>query len=424
MRYLAILGLFYVLLLSSITGSSFILAAQPDIGSGLDAIDSGGSGLVFGSVRTITYASECPEIILNGDARQMSVRAEPNVDFAILTCEALNTPEIQQIELDGRVFEPPPSNPQRIAVVGDTGCRLKSGSGPDDGFQACNDPAEWPFNLIAQQIASLEPDLIIHVGDSIYRETPCPEGNEGCAGSPYNSAGLRLETWMADFFTPAQPLFEAAPIVFVRGNHELCRRAGRGFMRFTNWVGFQACADFTAPYLLSFDELQLVVMDLIQTEDTELASDEVIDRYTSDFELLRERITEDAWLLSHIPIWAVQTSNSDGTEVEALTPTLQKAASGGLPDSIEFVLTGHIHLGEVLNFSGNRPPDITVGNSGTKLLPDIEVDLVGMEIDGETITSAYTFAEHAFALFEPSASGGWNVSYRGVDGNEAVELCR
>ena len=41
---------------------------------------------------------------------------------------------------------------------------------------------------------------MIHVGDYIYREDPCPAGDEGCAGSPY---GDNWPTWEADFFEPA-----------------------------------------------------------------------------------------------------------------------------------------------------------------------------------------------------------------------------
>ena len=90
----------------------------------------------------------------------------------------------------------PVANPQRILVVGDTGCRIKGAS-----LQACNDPMQWPFLAVSQAAAGLKPDLIIHVGDYLYRESPCPAGNAGCAGSPWGDnwvtarppARLRLE---------------------------------------------------------------------------------------------------------------------------------------------------------------------------------------------------------------------------------------
>ena len=108
-------------------------------------------------------------------------------------------------------------------MLGDTGCRIKGAT-----LQACNDPAQWPFPQVAAAAASLKPDLVIHVGDYLYRESACPPGNQGCAGSPW---GDNWTTWQADFFTPAQPLLAAAPIVLARGNHEDCKRAGPGWLR-------------------------------------------------------------------------------------------------------------------------------------------------------------------------------------------------
>ncbi len=129
----------------------------------------------------------------------------------------------------------PVLHPQRILVLGDTGCRIKGAS-----LQACNDPAQWPFPQLAAAAASLKPDLVIHVGDYLYRESACPAGNQGCAGSPW---GDNWTTWQADFFTPAAPLLAAAPIVLARGNHEDCKRAGPG------WTRLQGPAAFDRPHL-------------------------------------------------------------------------------------------------------------------------------------------------------------------------------
>ena len=123
-----------------------------------------------------------------------------------------------------------------IAAFGDTGCRLKSaktaakeddinGADARGKFQDCNDPALWPFAQVAQSVADAKPDLVIHVGDYLYRESACPAGDAGCARSPY---GDDWPTWKADFFAPAAPALRAAPWIVVRGNHEICRRAGAG----------------------------------------------------------------------------------------------------------------------------------------------------------------------------------------------------
>jgi hypothetical protein len=109
----------------------------------------------------------------------MSVRAAPGGQFPILVC-SLDIPADAQSVTISEVPVPVPvavGQVNRVAVIGDTGCRLK-------GFyvQACNDPEQWPFRLIADVVAQMKPDLVIHVGDYHYRETPCPAGNQGCAG--------------------------------------------------------------------------------------------------------------------------------------------------------------------------------------------------------------------------------------------------
>jgi hypothetical protein len=38
---------------------------------------------------------------------------------------------------------------------------------------------------LSKTIAARKPSLVIHVGDYIYRESPCPAGDKGCKGSPY-----------------------------------------------------------------------------------------------------------------------------------------------------------------------------------------------------------------------------------------------
>ncbi len=93
---------------------------------------------------------------------------------------------------------PLPEGPiRRIAVIGDTGCRVNDW---EKKYQACNDPEAWPFAQVAQAVADWDPDLIVHVGDYLYRESPCPEGMAGCQGNPH---GDNWATWDADFFTPA-----------------------------------------------------------------------------------------------------------------------------------------------------------------------------------------------------------------------------
>jgi hypothetical protein len=374
-------------------------------------------------VRALTVDSTCPEVRFDKRTERMVERAAADSDFNILTCEAAVPPGTHSIEVGGRNLRPPVARPQRIAVIGDTGCRLKAGGSLDDGFQACNNPDDWEFAKVARQVAAWSPDLIIQVGDFIYREQACAE--PGCEGSPFNSPGMRLETWDADYFTPAAPMLEAAPIVFVRGDHEQCERAGKGFFRFLDPFPLRECLDFSDPYALDFDGLRLVVMDTVQAGDTAalLSPEVVIERYRQDFDRAKRLASRDTWLVSHRPIWGIRPTVGDGSGVEVLNVTVQRALSGPLPDVVDLVLTGHIHLAEVLNFTGGRPAQVIVGTGGTRLLPEITKDVVGMEINGEFVTRATVRSTHGFITFQPERDHTWQMTIRNAMGGE-VAVCR
>ncbi len=133
-----------------------------------------------GVVRAITEGRRCPIARFDGRPERMQVRAEPNADFDVLVCELPVPRRTRWVEVAGRKLRPVSRNPQRIAVVGDTGCRMKSGGALDDGFQDCFDPDDWEFAKVAEQVAAWKPDLIVQLGDYIYREEECPEGCGNC----------------------------------------------------------------------------------------------------------------------------------------------------------------------------------------------------------------------------------------------------
>ena len=94
-----------------------------------------------------------------------------------------------------------------------------------------------------------------------------------------------------------------------------------------------------------------------------------------------------------------------------------------MPPAVDLVLTAHIHVGEVLSFTGGRPPQIVVGISGTKLLPAVTEGLVGQLIDGEAVTHATMISFHGFFGFQPGHEGGWGVEVLDVGGT-SVFRCR
>ena len=148
--------------------------------------------------RVLIDAPACPAIELNRRSQPMTLRAPAETiplrstpsapadskpaEFPLLTCEAALPAGTTSASVLGRTLPLPKAEPRRIVVIGDTGCRLQKSS---NSYQACNDIAQYPFATIAAQAAAWKPDLVIHVGDYHYRENACPEGNAGCAGSPW-----------------------------------------------------------------------------------------------------------------------------------------------------------------------------------------------------------------------------------------------
>jgi Calcineurin-like phosphoesterase len=221
-------------------------------------------------VRAITD-NACPKVRFDSGKIATIVRSEINqklggvvpAPFPVRVCEVPVPAGSIAGTLEEKVLPIARPNPQRIVVIGDTGCRLKAG----EPIQDCNNPKSWPFSHIAAAAAAARPDLVIHVGDYAYRESLCPEGEAKCVGSP---EPYGWEAWKADFFKPAKPLLEAAPWIMVRGNHELCQRAGNGWFRFldisetgsADISGFELpCLDSTSAYIAKLGAFGVMVVD-------------------------------------------------------------------------------------------------------------------------------------------------------------------
>ncbi len=210
--------------------------------------------------RVVTAAPSCPDILIDGHARPMSQRAAPTDAFPGRVCQADLPAGARRLSVEGVAL--PAAKPQvnRIVILGNSGCRLKGAF-----VQNCNDPAAWPFAKVAALAAEKRPDLIIHVGDYYYRETPCPAGIAGCAGSPY---GDRWPSWDAELYVPAAPLLAAAPWVFARGNHEDCHRGGTGWFRLLDAAPApKACPAESDTFSVDLNGLRLILVDSADTED-------------------------------------------------------------------------------------------------------------------------------------------------------------
>jgi len=106
-----------------------------------------------------------------------------------------------------------------------------------------------------------------------------------------------------------------------------------------------------------------------------------------------------SWLLTHRPVWGFDTHR------RTINPTLQQAlegTTGDLPEAIALVLSGHIHVAEVLSFTDSRTPQFVLGTGGTLLAGKISSDLSGKRVAGRMVR--YGRADHrfGFAILEPA----------------------
>lgn len=378
-------------------------AAPPTLLSHWVQLAPGGSA----EARVVVQGDACPAATIDGANLPMRVRAVSDKDFPVLLCAVTLPAGAKHVSILGADLPLPNSDPQRIVVLGDTGCRIKGAT-----VQACNDPTKWEFAEIAAAAAKLKPDLVIHVGDYLYREGPCPGVDSGCAGTPW---GDNWPTWAADFFTPAAPLLAASPWVVVRGNHEECARAGHGWLRLLGPLPADPanCTLHLAPYPVPLKPMTLIVMDDADASDVLEPSDQVA-VYRGDFDAIGKLAPAPSWLVMHRPVWGV-VSGPMGMVLGGNRTMRAAVESTGISPNISLLLAGHIHTFEAMNYEKGAPPQILAGEGGD-LLDPAPADLTGQSVGTMKITGGLSLPGYGFLLFT-HAGNAWTIDVRAADGS-------
>lgn len=371
--------------------------------------------------RAVTDGSACPSAMLDGIPAEMQVRAPPGPDYPVQVCTLPLPPSTRAAAIDGVPLRLQVADPRRILVLADTGCRMKGSK-----VQACNDITQWPFRVVASVAATMKPDLVLHLGDYHYRETACPAGNLGCAGSPF---GDTWAVWRADFFSPAEPLLAAAPWVAVRGNHEECDRGGKGWTRTLDPRPFDPVnpcnASSAAPYTVKLPGLALAVLD-VATADEEKVSTTQAEDYRRQLQAVGQALgDEPGWLLLHRPIWSAEEMKGD--QVIGANETLALAArDGGIPAGVSALFSGHHHTFQVLNYdpAAKLPPQIVSGHGGDYADKGVPDDPAGLNILGVQVASGMNQHGYGFLLLERDGppGSGWTATSHDLRGNP-VRTC-
>ena len=346
--------------------------------------------------RVLTAAQHCPSIQLDGVQVSMDLRAKSEVipqrltrssvdeskpsDFPLLTCEKMIPPHTVSATVEGKTLPLPKPQAMRIVVIGDTGCRLKKSDG---AYQPCNDPDRYPFAKIAALAAKWKPDLVVHVGDYLYRENVCPDGNAGCAGSAW---GYGWDAWKADFFHPASSLLQVAPWVMVRGNHESCARGGQGWWRFIdpraltlgrdcNDAGNDDIGDYSDPYAVPIGgDAQFIVLDTSNTTGGPIPEGDIRqEKYLDMYQKLDKLSQQSGYniAINHHPIlgFAAKHNAKGGVSLlpgnQGLQSVFGKVNPLILPPRVNALMSGHVHVWQEVSFSSPHPTQFVAGFSGT-----------------------------------------------------------
>jgi hypothetical protein len=370
-------------------------------------------------IRIVADDGHCPSVEIDGVARSSQSRAGPNAAFPITICRLAVPDGAKNARFGDRVLPLPRAAPRRILIFGDTGCRVKGLA-----LQDCNNPRLWPFAAISAKAAALKPDLVIHVGDYYYRESPCPPGHAECAGSPY---GDNWATWRTEFFDPAAPLLAAAPFVFVRGNHESCGRGGQGWFRLLDAAADpRICPAQSAPFRVDLGDLNLYVLDSADTDDVRAPAGAVA-AFSAQLDALAPDLAHrPGWILTHRPIWGltpIARLGLIGPLEASLNATEQAAVRGHDLSAVRMVVSGHIHHFASYAFGPGRPAQLIAGTGGdvgemadTPVMRSTSPTLDGLPARG------FAFDRFGYLLLD-RAGADWIGAFRDLD-DKVIATCR
>lgn len=317
---------------------------------------------------------------------------------------------------------------EKIVLLGDSGCRLKEGP-YGRAYQNCKDPQEWPYSNLIEKVAAENPDLIIHVGDYHYREH-CSEGKE--CRQMTDTIGYGWNSWQADFFLPSKPALNNTPWIFVRGNHEDCKRAFEGYKLISEQKWDQSCIEQEKTEYIQLGDILIVQLDSSSSSDDPKKTEQVV-YWERQFKEIEKNIegtkAKHIWLFTHKPIAGLVDAGDN--KVAMTNIHLQKAfAKTKLNKKIELMVAGHIHNTQYL-LAKDFPLQLVVGNSGSALDP-IEAfktpeKILKTKFDGVVIkkfsTTATSDRDFGYAvLFKQPGSNQWMIGFHNLNGERTLTL--
>lgn len=358
-------------------------------------------------LRLITKESLPPHVTVDGVHITLQLRAPASPSFPIFVWET-PMPLGGVIEIEEMRVSLPLSF-KKIAFIGDTGCRPMQGCSIE----------KWPFSKIANKLVEEGPDLIIHLGDYIYRHL--------AAQKRYGLSVIHLEEgdnwsgWQKEFFSPLHDMLPAVPWIFVRGNQECCQAACEGWFRFLDGYPYRPVpSNYTPAYVIPLEKVNLIVHDSSCVEP-----EHEKDWPDKQLQHLNLSPDKDAWLLTHRPPWGIvncQKNNDNKPLIIMNERSNLQSFLEPFPDSLTTIFSGHIHAFQAIKLAQNNIQLFVIGNGGVNLEkarpPKI---LKNTRLEDKKIDYAVSLIESGYGIAQ-YASQKWSLQAKNSQGQSLIEL--
>ena len=331
-----------------------------------------------------------------------------------------------------------------IGMIGDTGCRIGK-----KHTQDCDSTSAWPLASFANAMSGANPDLVIHLGDYLYMEDACPATQtKACGGilPPPKNAPFRGDAGdiMSNVLIPMTPLFDTAPLLMMRGNHEGCTGDGNAFFYFfdAHFGTSSTCSPSTTakhsktPHTLQPTwwadlplaggaNLRLINVDTTYGWDTAISP--WAKKLHPGFVAAQAAVQSGSqnWLLVHRPVFGITSKSIANNFGKHNTPWISRDvtdASKGELAGFNQIVSGHMHLAQSVQIPG-QPGQLVLGNGGTELDPKSGYvkPKKGPLPPYKTASSWWTKVALGYGVATWNPTGSWDVSIQGE--SESIGSC-
>jgi|GEM_PF-4042766 len=356
----------------------------------------------------IERQKECPIVLVDKKQREMQFRAmhdDPAIKEKIIVCE-IDITSATTVEIEGQELKLPPIRVNRFVVIGDTGCE-NSFFSESHRRQKC-DSKNWPFKAIADKVANMSPDFVIHMGDYMYRDKYTNSEDE------IKNKEMQWSFFKDDFFDPAKKLLKTAPMVFIRGNHESCKYGGDGWFSFLESREYSECLDYTESYNVHINDLKFSVFDSSAAAKGDKYTQEQLIKYSEDFAKLYNSLYSKHWLLIHQPVIPLMKISDDETFVKELHAFVVKDAyKDKYSNKIPISIAGHYHVMAYLERPKNNFIQMVIGNGGTNI-HGAQKASYNLVIDEDKLT---VNVKYGYTVFDRLENYLWKATSYDVEGN-------